>query len=767
MQTPQGGVFTLTTSGSYTYLPPNDIVGNEVEERFPYTITDRDNESDSATLTITVKRIIEDEDPIANPDIINISIPASSDVVTGNVLDNDEGNGLKVIPISIEPTDKNGTFNLIADGSYSYTPPQTIAPLMMDTEVFSYTAIDSRDATDGSTLTINISDDPDDLPPFCRPDDNQSTAGKEAVTGDVAKNDDTGTPPIRITREDSLGVSKPIKGTLELNEDGSYTYTPPSTIVDIDSDIFFYKLTDSNGKSCESSLEIRINPDDDDKKPLARPDTNQVRDTLSGGVQVAGNLLLEDVPGDGSSDDLGDGLETITIENTTGSLGGRVELNRVDGSYTYFSPGGGVEGDDMFKYTITDIDGDPSGSTLTIAVTIDFNLPPTVEAGINQTIVLQQNNTNATLNGTVTDDGLPNPPSAVTSTWSQISGPVTAIITDPAAEDTTVQFSEVGVYIFKLIGSDSELNADDEVTITVNQNINQPPTVEAGTNQTIVLQNNTNATLNGTVTDDGLPNPPSAVTSTWSQMSGPDTAIITDPAAEDTSVQFSDVGVYTFELKGDDSKLNAVDEVTVTVVPIDPPIAEAGQDQPQTGQQLNVGQTVTLDGSASRDAAGNPVASYEWSFDPQSPNTAELREATTATPNFTPTVPGDYVVSLTVTDAQGLDSAPDIVNIRVADDCSVLALRNLDLTITLSDEDEIPGNVLNGTSCEGNEDITVNESSASFSGLGSITVNTNGNYTISQKNRSFSTGDGKILVTITDNRNSDEKTVEIRIKFRP
>ena len=71
--------------------------------------------------------------------------------------------------------------------------------------------------------------------------------------------------------------------------------------------------------------------------------------------------------------------------------------------------------------------------------------------------------------------------------------------------------------------SDSALSASSDVVITVNPAppVNQPPVVNAGSAQTITLP--ATASLSGTVTDDGLPNPPGTVTTTWSKVSGPGT----------------------------------------------------------------------------------------------------------------------------------------------------------------------------------------------------------------------------------------------------
>ena len=88
---------------------------------------------------------------------------------------------------------------------------------------------------------------------------------------------------------------------------------------------------------------------------------------------------------------------------------------------------------------------------------------PMVDAGEDQTIVLGDG---AVLAGSVTDDGLPAPP-ALTSLWAQVSGPGTVVFADPAAVDTSVSFSAVGVYVLRLIGDDGELTSSDETIITV------------------------------------------------------------------------------------------------------------------------------------------------------------------------------------------------------------------------------------------------------------------------------------------------------------
>jgi hypothetical protein len=91
------------------------------------------------------------------------------------------------------------------------------------------------------------------------------------------------------------------------------------------------------------------------------------------------------------------------------------------------------------------------------------NVRPSVNAGPDQTVTLPAI---AALDGTVSDDGQPNPtPSA---TWSVVSGPGTVTFDDAGAVDTVASFSAAGTYVLRLAADDGALSASDEVTIVVN-----------------------------------------------------------------------------------------------------------------------------------------------------------------------------------------------------------------------------------------------------------------------------------------------------------
>ena len=111
------------------------------------------------------------------------------------------------------------------------------------------------------------------------------------------------------------------------------------------------------------------------------------------------------------------------------------------------------------------------------------NQAPSVSAGPDRTITLPAT---ASLDGTVSDDGLPNPPGAVTTTWSKVSGPGTVTFANASAVDTTASFSQAGTYVLRLTASDGSLSASDDVTVQVNSTATTISVTQlAGTSATI------------------------------------------------------------------------------------------------------------------------------------------------------------------------------------------------------------------------------------------------------------------------------------------
>ena len=99
------------------------------------------------------------------------------------------------------------------------------------------------------------------------------------------------------------------------------------------------------------------------------------------------------------------------------------------------------------------------------------NKPPLVDAGPDQTIDFGQT---ASLDGTVTDDGLPAGGNLFIQ-WSKTSGPGLVTFLNPNEGLTDVTLAMAGTYVLTLTANDGELEASDDVTVIVNEG--QEPSV--------------------------------------------------------------------------------------------------------------------------------------------------------------------------------------------------------------------------------------------------------------------------------------------------
>ena len=117
-----------------------------------------------------------------------------------------------------------------------------------------------------------------------------------------------------------------------------------------------------------------------------------------------------------------------------------------------------------------------NGSAVLDNVTITpapYNLGPLVNAGLDQTTI----NVTLTLRGAVSDDGLPNPPSLLTSAWSQVSGPAASGFGNASITNTTVTFPVSGAYQLRLIAQDGQVKTFDDTLLTVNLPLPTPPQI--------------------------------------------------------------------------------------------------------------------------------------------------------------------------------------------------------------------------------------------------------------------------------------------------
>jgi PKD repeat protein len=264
-----------------------------------------------------------------------------------------------------------------------------------------------------------------------------------------------------------------------------------------------------------------------------------------------------------------------------------------------------------------------------------------VDAGPNRNI---QTGQNASLDGTVTDDGRPT--GSLTTTWTKITGPGTVTFGNAAAVDTTASFSQAGTYVLQLTATDGQLTTTDTMTVVVTAP-NVAPVVDAGPDRNISSAGV--AALDGTVTDDSQPNATPSVQ--WTKVSGPGTVTFGNTAAVDTTATFSQAGTYMLRLTANDGALSASDTMTVVV--------QAGGGPVNTPPSIIMpaNQTITLPASASLSAtvtdAGGPLATplLNWSR-VSGPGTVTFGSPTSSSTTASFSTDGTYVLRLTANDGE-------------------------------------------------------------------------------------------------------------------
>ncbi|MEI9945790.1 MAG: carbohydrate-binding protein [Chitinophagaceae bacterium] len=270
-----------------------------------------------------------------------------------------------------------------------------------------------------------------------------------------------------------------------------------------------------------------------------------------------------------------------SVTGTSAILDGRASTDNVFISYYIWSqvsgpntavmdlPGapvakvsGLVTGNYVFKLKTIDNGWFSDSTTVQVAVNTTASQPPTANAGTTQTITLPVSQVTLAGNGTANNGG-----SIINHTWTKFSGGAAAI-TDPSNYNTTVTGLAAGTYVFRLtVTQNDNQTITSDVTITVNPAVViPPPTVNAGTTQTITLPAS-QVTLAGSGTAN---NGGSIIERTWSKFSG-GAANIADPSNYNTTVTGLAAGTYVFRLTvTQNDNQTATSDVTITVNAVNP-----------------------------------------------------------------------------------------------------------------------------------------------------------------------------------------------------
>ncbi|WDE02652.1 Ig-like domain-containing protein [Thalassomonas actiniarum] len=361
------GVLTLTSDGSYSFVPGENFNGDV--PIVIYTVFDGIN-TETSTLTLEVLPVsdLSDEDetvstnedtPINGNVLANAASADGIPEVTGFIVNNTN------FAAGTQATLEEGVLTLNSDGSYSFIPGENYNG---DVPIVTYTVFDGIN-TETSTLAIEV------LPVSDLSDEDETLSTNEDTTinGNVLDNAASadGIPEVTgfIVNNTNFaaGASATLEeGVLTLNSDGSYAFIPGDNF-NGNVPVIRYAVSDGINNDT-STLTINVIPVSDLSDGNESVTTNE-------NSPVSGNVLANAASSDGTPQVTG-----FTVANTSYSIGATASLEQglltlnSNGSYT-FIPHNNFHGNvPAVTYTVSDgINTDTSSLTINV---LEVNTPP-------------------------------------------------------------------------------------------------------------------------------------------------------------------------------------------------------------------------------------------------------------------------------------------------------------------------------------------------------------------------------------------------------
>jgi large repetitive protein len=474
---------TLTNAtGVWTYNPATGVVTFDPANNYngtasiTYSLCDPTSLCDPATITFTVTPV--DDTPVANDDNGG-TLTEDGANGTVNIIANDtDGDGNPSAPtngtgqftVDLDPSTA-GTQTTFTNATGVWTYNATTGIVTFDpannyngTASITYSLCDPTSLCDPATITFIVTP-VNDAPVV--DNETHTIAEDTPATGDLTNAGDSDPDGTALTAN-TTPVSGPSHGSIVINPDGTYTYTPTANYSG--SDMIVVSICDAGTPlpaiCVNDTIFVTITPVNDppvvdDENISTNEDTPVSGDlTDAGDLDVDGNLIVNTTPIDGPSNG------TITIN--------------ADGTYTY-TPNANFNGADTIVVQICD-DGTPLPAICvndTIFVTVNaVNDPPVVD---NENISTSED---TPVSGDLTDAGDSDIDGNLVVTVTPIDGPSNGAIIINANGTYTytpnANFNGADTIVVQICDDGTPLPAicvNDTIFVTVAP-VNDPPVVD-------------------------------------------------------------------------------------------------------------------------------------------------------------------------------------------------------------------------------------------------------------------------------------------------
>ncbi|MFN6380563.1 MAG: Ig-like domain-containing protein [Flavobacteriales bacterium] len=348
---PASGTFVMQANGSYTYTPAVNFFGNVSAQ---YSVCDAAGLCANATLTITVTNV--NDAPLANNDTFTV---IEDGVLGGNVSLNDSDPDGGTLTYSLVGNTQNGTISMNANGVFNYTPFANFHGV----EQVNYQVCDAQGLCDQGNIFITV------VPVNDAPVAVNDVLGilvNTSGSGNVATNDIDVDHPALIY---SI-VTGPSNGTIEMNQNGIYTYTPNEFFSG--QEVIIYSVCDGLNVCDQGTLTISII--NNNVAPVAVHDVFNTLEDSPITVSVANN-------------DTDANNQILTYSLILWPSNGNLSF-ATNGQFTY-SPSLNFYGNDSFTYQVCDPFGECDQAIVTISI-MEVNDNPIIQ---NDAFVLNEDQT--------------------------------------------------------------------------------------------------------------------------------------------------------------------------------------------------------------------------------------------------------------------------------------------------------------------------------------------------------------------------------------